>query len=58
MRFDGKDQRSETYGILTHNKSLGLSKLSNLSGIIHFRHNTVNSEDQSKIIESELEITE
>jgi len=58
MRFDGRDQPNETYGILIHNKFLELSRLPNPLLMIHFRHNTVNFEAQNKIIEFELGITE
>jgi hypothetical protein len=58
MRFDGRGQLNETYGILTRNKFPGLSMLSNPSSIIHFRHNIVNSEAQNGIIGFELGIIE
>ncbi len=57
MRFNGRDQPNETYGILTHNKFLELSRLSNPLQMIHFRYNTVNFEAQNEIIGFELGIT-
>ncbi len=57
MRFDGRDQPNETYGISTHNKLLELSRLSNPLRMIHFRYNTRNFEAQNEIIGSELGIT-
>jgi len=58
MRFDGRARQNETCGTSIHSMFLELSRLSNPLWIIHFRHNTVNSEAQSKIIGFELGITE
>ncbi len=58
MRFNERYQLNETYGILTHSNFFELSRLSNLSRIIHFRHSTINSEAQNETTGSELEIIE
>jgi peroxiredoxin len=58
MRFDGRNQLNETYGVLIHSKFLGLLMLLNRSLIIHSRRNIVNFEAQNEIIGSELVIIE
>jgi hypothetical protein len=58
MRFDGRTQQSEIYGILIHSKSRELLRRLKRSLIIHSRSNIVNCEAQNEIIGSELEIIE